>query len=60
MKINVVKEHKPREYSLWSHSGGTVLCEKENGAFLVLRFTEDLVNLKKLLNEIEIVKVEQQ
>lgn len=46
---------KPREYSAFSHDGGVVLCDKEGGAFLVLRFPEDLERLKALLATIEIL-----
>lgn len=52
--INIVEKYEPREYAAFSSDGGIVLCDKQNGAFLVLRFPEDLERLKKLLAAIEI------
>jgi len=44
--MTLVENHTPREYSIISHSGGVVLCDKQEGAFLVLRFPEDVERLK--------------
>ena len=45
---------EPREYTAFSHDGGIVLCDKQDGAFLVLRYAEDLERLKALLNTLTV------
>ena len=50
----IVENHEPREYTAWSHDGGTVLCDKQSGAFLLLRYPEDLIRLRELLDSIEV------
>ena len=50
----LVNQHIPREYSTIAHDGGIVLCDKKTGAFLVLRFPEDLERLKELLATLEV------
>ena len=50
--MQIVDKHKPREYSAFAHSSGVVLCDKTDGAFLVLRFAEDLERLRALLETI--------
>lgn len=52
----IIAEHKPREYSAFTTNAGVVLCDKQEGAFLTLRFPEDIVRLQALLNAIEIKK----
>ena len=52
------KEPSPREFSAIVHSGGVVLCDKQEGAFIVLRFAEDVERLRDLLAKIEIKKSE--
>lgn len=47
--MQIVDKHKPREYGAFVHSGGVVLCDRTEGAFLVLRFAEDLERLRVLL-----------
>lgn len=54
--INIVDEHKPRKFSFFTTDKGVVLCDGENGAFLVLRFTEELKSLKELLDKIEVTE----
>ena len=58
MLSNIVDKHTARTYSCFCHSGGVTLCDKSEGAFLVLRFKEDLVRLRVLLASIEIKEVE--
>ena len=53
----IVENHTPREYSIISHSGGVVLCDKQEGAFLVLRFPEDVERLKETLNAIDVSRL---
>jgi len=53
-RINFVEKHSPREYSSFCTDSGVTLCDKQSGAFLVLRYPSDLENLKKLLDKIEI------
>jgi hypothetical protein len=54
-RINMVENHPIREFSALTLDSGIVLCDKEQGSFLVLRYREDLENLKTLLNKIEVV-----
>ena len=53
-----IEKHLPREYTSFIHDGGVVLCDKETGAFLCLRYQSDLERLKELLNKITIIEVE--
>lgn len=50
----IVKEHEPREYSAITCNKAIVLCDKQEGAFLVCRFPEDIERLRELLATIEI------
>ena len=52
--MKIIDKYEPREYSAISHDGGVVLCDKMTGAFLVLRFPEDLERLKALLETLEV------
>lgn len=54
--MNVVKEHTPRNFTSFITNSGVVLCDDQDGAFLCLRFPEDLARLRALLAEIEIRK----
>lgn len=54
--MNIVDKHKDREFSAIMQSNGVVLCDKEEGAFIVLRSPVDLDRLKKLLDKIQVVK----
>lgn len=58
MNIKVVDKHAPREYAAMISNNGVVLCDKEEGSFLVLRYASDLERLKKLLDGITIVETE--
>lgn len=53
--MKIVEKYEPREFSALSHDGGVVLCDKQTGAFLVLRFAEDLERLKTLLETVTIL-----
>ena len=52
--IKIVDKHGKRQYSSFCTNKGIVLCDKQEGSFLVLRYKEDLERLKDLLNSIEI------
>lgn len=54
--INIVDKYEDREYTALATDGGIVLCDKIEGAFLVLRSESDLQNLKQLLDKIKIIK----
>jgi hypothetical protein len=56
--MNIVDKHEPREYTAMMHDGGIVLCDKQEGAFLLLRFASDLERLKELLGQITMVEAE--
>ena len=56
--IKIIDKYKPREYTSFATDSGVVLCDKQDGAFLVLRFTSDLEKLKELLNKIEVIEGE--
>lgn len=49
------QEYKPREYSAILGNAGIILCDKEEGAFLVLRNSGDLEKLKELLDKFKVV-----
>jgi hypothetical protein len=51
----VIEKYAPREYTAFSHDGGVVLCDRQTGAFLVLRFAEDLERLKTLLDTVTVL-----
>ena len=52
--MNIVEKYSTKQFSALLHDGGAVLCDKELGAFLVLRSVDDLKNLKELLDSISI------
>ena len=52
--LETVKSYKPREYTTVITDHGIILCDKNEGAFLVLRFKEDIERLRDLLNSIVI------
>ena len=52
--INFVSKHKVKKFSVISSNGGVILCERESGAFITLRYSEDVENLKKLINSITV------
>ena len=56
--MEIIKQYKPREYSAFMSDNGVVLCDKEEGAFLVLRFSSDLQRLKDLLAKIVMVEAD--
>ena len=55
--ITFVGKHPVKQFSTLATDNGIVLCERDTGSFLVLRYKEDLVNLKILLNSIDIKSV---
>ncbi len=57
MKIN--EAYEPREYTAITTNAGVVLCDKREGAFIVLRFPEDLERLRELLSTISVTRNEQ-
>lgn len=54
--MDVVEKYEPREYTAFMYDGGVCLCDKRDGAFLVLRYASDLERLKKLLDSIIMVE----
>ena len=58
MEINVIDKHEPREYTALMSDNGVVLCDKQKGAFLVLRYPSDLERLKGLLEKITMVETD--
>ena len=54
----IIKKHEPREYTALMHNGGICLCDKQDGAFLVLRCASDLERLKELLDKITMVETD--
>lgn len=56
--MNAADKHEPREYTAMMYNGGIVLCDKKEGAFLVLRFASDLEKLKELLDKITMAETE--
>jgi uncharacterized pyridoxamine 5'-phosphate oxidase family protein len=56
MAMGIVKKHTKRVYSSIATNNGIVLCDKDDGGFLVLRCKEDIENLKALLDKIQFVE----
>ena len=52
--MNIIEKHEPREYSAISSNKGVILCDRQEGAFLVLRFPQDLERLKALLETLQV------
>lgn len=50
--IKIVEKYSPLEFSALATNNGVVLCEKQQGAFLVIRSAEDLIRLQSILNSI--------
>lgn len=56
-RINIVDKYSVKQFSAVTCEGGVIsLCTKQDGFFLALRYTEDLENLKKLLDSLTITK----
>jgi hypothetical protein len=55
--MKIVEKHTPREFRAMSHNGGIVLCDDQDGAFLVLRFVEEVEALRLLLNGIGVERL---
>lgn len=55
--INIVDKHMPREYSLLTCNGGIVICDKQEGAVIVLRFAEDVERLQDILSSIDVTRL---
>ena len=53
-RIRFVDKLQPRKFSAICENNGIILCDKLEGAFIVLRCKEDIENLKKLLDSLEI------
>ena len=56
--MNIIEKHEPREYSAMMSNAGIILCDKQEGSFLVLRFASDLQKLKELLDGITMVETD--
>ena len=54
--INVIDKYEPREYSAFSTNSGVVLCDKDEGSFIVLRYPSDVKRLIDLLKQIKIIE----
>lgn len=52
--MSIIDKYEDREYSALATNNGVVLCDKYEGAFLVMRSAADLERLKRILNEIRV------
>jgi hypothetical protein len=52
--MKIVERYQPREFSAISTNTGIVLCDREEGAFIVLRFPEDVQRLRALLDTLDV------
>lgn len=50
-----MSDYIDKEFSAVAMNTGIVLCDKQQGAFIVLRSTTDLERLKDLLGTLEII-----
>ena len=55
MNIKIVDKYPIREFTALHDDHGVTLCESQTGAFLTLRYSEDLQNLKQLLDNISVI-----
>jgi hypothetical protein len=55
--IKIIDKYEPRSFSALSMDSGVVLCDSKTGAFLTLRYKEDLERLKELLDKIDVIEV---
>lgn len=55
--MKIVDKHTPRNFSAISHDGGIVLCDDQNGAFLCIRFPQEVTALVQLLNSMDIERI---
>lgn len=55
--MNIVDKYGPREFSAISHDGGIVLCANDCGAFLWIRFPEEIQRLQQLLNSLDVERL---
>lgn len=53
-EIRIIDKHPVRNFSAMACDGGVVLCAEDRGAFITLRYKEDLDKLKLLLDKIVI------
>jgi len=56
MGVKIVDELEPQEFSAIVSDKGVVLCEKNKGAFIVLRSPEEIRRLKSLLDSFSVVR----
>ena len=54
--MKIVDKYEDREYTAIATNNGIVLCDKVEGAFIVLRSSVDLSRLKDLLNKLEAIE----
>jgi len=55
--MRFVDKYSVRQFSALACDNGILLCDKELGSFMTLRYKEDLVNLKILLSSIDIIEM---
>ena len=53
----IYREPGPQQFSLLTTGTGVVICEKFDGAKLVLRCAEDVENLRALLAQIDVTRL---
>ncbi len=49
-----VRPDGPRQFTLVTHDGGIVLCDKWSGAILCISYPEELEQIRELLNAVTI------
>ena len=53
----MLREPGPQQFSLLTTGAGVVVCEKYDGAKLILKCGEDVENLRKLLATIDVTRL---
>jgi hypothetical protein len=47
-----IRPEGPRQFTLMTHDGGIVLCDKWSGAVLCISYPEELQQIRELLNAV--------
>lgn len=54
--MTIVDKYSPKTFSAVATSNGIVLCASDDGAFLVIRFPEEIETLQSLLDSLKHLK----
>lgn len=55
--MKIVDKHTPKQFIAMVHNGGIALCDDQDGAFLCLRFPEEVERLRQLLMQVDVERL---